>query len=254
MDTALPEYPPPPGLAAQRYAGWGYRVAAFLTDAGIALFVAILAAVLFAGDDAGTQATVVVLTCVAVWILVTSVAMAIFDGQTVGKKLTGTRVVIQDRPLGFGFSLLRDQLLRLLYLVPLFFLVDSLWAAFDKQSQALRDKMLGTHVVHAGANPGRAALTGALATVLLAGWVALSIVLDRDSSGSAQPGYTDLERRTFVQSCQGEGAAASYCTCLYDYIAERVPYETFASVTSDDPNQWPAPLRDAMVAGIDRCS
>jgi uncharacterized RDD family membrane protein YckC len=248
-----PEYP----LAApadQRYAGWGYRVAAFLTDAGIALLVAVLVALALAGDDAGTQRTVVGLVCVATWILVTSVATVVFDGQTVGKKLTGTRVVIGDRPLGLGFSLLRDQVLRILYLVPPFFLVDSLWAAFDKQSQTVRDKMLGTHVVRAGANPGRAALTGALASVLLAGWVAASIALDGDSSGSAQPGYTDLDRGAFVDSCTNEGAAASYCTCLYDYIAERVPYDLFANITSGDINQWPAPMREATLAGIEQCS
>jgi uncharacterized RDD family membrane protein YckC len=243
---------PPP--TPQRYAGWWYRVAAYLTDVGIALLFAMVLTLVVAGDDADTQTTVFGVTAFVVWILVTSVAMAIFGGQTVGKRLTGTRVVIEDRPLGFGFSLLRDQLLRLLYFVPLFFLVDSLWAAFDKQSQTLRDKMVGTHVVDAGAAPVRGLAVGALGIALLAGWIALSVVLDREDSSRAQPGYTSLDRQTFVDSCQSEGAAEPYCTCLYDYIAERVPYDMFASVSSEDINQWPAPLREATRDGIERCS
>jgi uncharacterized RDD family membrane protein YckC len=252
--AALPEYPPPAEQPVVRYAGWGYRVAAFVTDAGIALAVATLAGLALGGDDVGTRETVVGLGVVAVWILVTSVAMGVFEGQTVGKRLTGTRVVLGDRPVGFGLSLLRDQVLRILYLVPLFFLVDSIWAAADKQSQTLRDKMVGTHVVHAGATPARGAVAGALATVLLVAWVALSVIRDEGSSGSLQPGYTDVERQAFVESCQGEGAAESYCTCLFDYISERVPYDTFASITSEDISEWPAPMREATTAGIEQCS
>ena len=92
--------------------------------------------------------------------------------------------MIEDRPLGFGFSLLRDQVLR----VPLFFIADSPWAAFDKQNH--------THGVHAGATPGRA-------------------------------------RRRHE--------AESYCTCLFDHISERVPYDIFASVTSSGPRSRARP-------------
>lgn len=260
--ATLPEYPPPPTDAkpAVRYAGWGYRVAAFLTDAGIALLVGMVAGVLFGGDDDDRQTTVFGLTCVATWILVTSVAMAIFKGQTVGKRLVGTRVVLEDRPVGFGLSLLRDQLLRILYLVPLFFIVDSLWAAFDSQRQALRDKMVGTHVIHAGATPARAVVAGVLAAGLLAGYVALSVVLNNRSEGSTTrtgselPGYSDVDRQAFVESCKDEGGQTSNCTCVYDYIAARVPYDTFNGITSDDINKWPAPMRDAMIDGISKCS
>jgi uncharacterized RDD family membrane protein YckC len=247
META-----PPP--TTQRYAGWWYRVAAYLTDVGIALAFPMALTLAVAGDDPDTQTTVFGITAFVVWILVTSVAMGVFGGQTVGKRLTGVRVVIEDRPVGFGFSLLRDQVLRLLYFVPLYFLVDSLWAAFDKQSQTLHDKMVGTHVVPAGGTPVRAVAAGALATVLLVGWIGLSVLLDRDDSSRARPGYTSLDRRAFVDSCQAEGAAESYCTCLYDYIAERVPYDMFASISSEDIEQWPAPMREATRDGIDRCS
>jgi uncharacterized RDD family membrane protein YckC len=263
---AVPQWQPPPAetapteAAAPRYAGWGYRVGAFLTDSGIALCVAILAGIAVGGDDDDTQSAVVGITLVATWVLVTSVAMGVFKGQTVGKRIAGIRVVIQDRPVGFGLSLLRDQVLRVLYIVPLFFVVDSIWAAADGQRQTLRDKMVGTHVVHAGANAARAVTIGVLATALLAGWIALSVVLDTDEPASAtgtgadEPGYSDLDRQVFISSCTGEGAQESYCACLFDYIAPRVPYDTFNSVESDDPDTWPRELRDTMAAGIDECS
>jgi uncharacterized RDD family membrane protein YckC len=255
---------PPPAeeaAAAPRYAGWGYRVGAFLTDVGLALFVAILVALAVGGDDDDTQNAVAGLTAVVTWLLVTSVAMAVFEGQTVGKRIAGTRVVRGDRPVGFGFSLLRDQVLRLLYLVPLFFLVDSIWAAADGQRQTLRDKIVGTHVVHAGANAVRGVAVGVLATVLIAGWIALTTISDGDSASTApagtgadEPGYSDLDRQVFINSCAGEGATESYCACLFDYIAPRVPYETFNSVESEDPDTWPPVLRDTMAAGVEECS
>jgi uncharacterized RDD family membrane protein YckC len=253
-------YAAPAEAAAPSYAGWGYRVGAFLTDAGIALCVAILAGIAVGGDDDDAQNAVVGITLVVTWVLVTTVAMGVFKGQTVGKRIAGIRVVINDRPVGFGFSLLRDQVLRVLYLVPLFFIVDSIWAAADGQRQSLRDKMVGTHVVRAGANAARAVTIGVLATVLLAGWIALSVALDSDDSasptgtGADEPGYSDLDRQVFIDSCTGEGAQERYCACLFDYIAPRVPYETFNSVESDDPDSWPRRLRDTMAAGIDECS
>jgi uncharacterized RDD family membrane protein YckC len=254
--------PAPPAAESPRYAGWGYRVGAYLTDSGLALCVAILAAIVFGGDDDDTESAIVGIAAIAAWILVTSVAMGVFKGQTVGKRIAGIRVVLNDRPVGFGFSLLRDQVLRVLYLVPLFFIVDSIWAAADSQRQSLRDKMVGTHVVHAGANAARAVAIGVLATVLVAGWIALTVALDSDGgadatptgTGADEPGYSDLDRQVFIDSCTGEGAQESYCACLFDYIAPRVPYETFNSVESDDPDTWPARLRDTMAAGIDECS
>ncbi len=260
--------PEQPTVAAQAekkpYAGWGYRVGAFLTDAGLALCVAILAALLFGGDDEDRQRTIVGLTAVGVWILVTSGAMAVFGGQTVGKRIAGTRVVIGDHPVGLGFSLLRDQVLRVLYLIPLFFLVDSIWAAADGQRQTLRDKIVGTHVVRAGANAVRGVAIGVLATVLIVGWITLSVALDSDASdgsgaggtrtGADAPGYSELDRQVFIDSCAGEGADKAYCACLFDYIAPRVPYDDFAGVESEDPDTWPRHLRDTMAGGIDRCS
>jgi uncharacterized RDD family membrane protein YckC len=160
------------------YAGWGYRVGAFLTDAGLALAIASAVSLLAADADEDTLTTVVGLTVVGAWLLVTTVAMAVFKGQTVGKRIAGIRVVLKDQPAGVGLSLLRDQLLRVLYLVPLFFLIDSIWAAADSQRQTLRDKIVGTHVLRSGANAKRAVAVAILGPLLLAAWIGLSEVRD----------------------------------------------------------------------------
>src|SRR5262245_39685529 len=106
--STLPEFPqqPAPAPPAIRYAGWGYRVAAYLFDLGIALVVGLLASVLLGREEADG---ITYLGFFVAWFLVTSVAMGIFKGQTLGKHLVGTRVVIDGRPVGFGFfTLLRD--------------------------------------------------------------------------------------------------------------------------------------------------
>lgn len=163
------------------YAGWGYRVGAYLTDFGLAVAAASVVNLVAGEGDDGTYGA---LTAVVVWLLVTSVAMAVFKGQTVGKRIAGTRVVVRDRPAGFGISLLRDQLLRVLYIIPLFFLVDSIWAAADSQRQTLRDKIVGSHVVRAGANARRAVAVGVLGPALIAAWIALSEVRNSDEPAS----------------------------------------------------------------------
>ena len=90
-------------------------------------------------------------------VFVTSAATAVFDGQTLGKRLTGTRVITTyGMPIGFGTSLLRDTFARLLYLVPLFFIIDSVFAVADSNGQTLRDKMVGTYVVRETPSVGRA--------------------------------------------------------------------------------------------------
>ena len=68
-------------------AGFGYRVAAFLFDLGLALVA--LTAALIAGLPEGAAFAV----CIAAWVFVTSVASGVFDGQTLGKRLAGTRVI-----------------------------------------------------------------------------------------------------------------------------------------------------------------
>ena len=220
--------------AARPIAGFGYRVAAFLFDVGLVL--AFLTGAILV--DAGGTAEVLV--AVGGWVFVTSVASAVFDGQTLGKRLTGTRVITSGgTPAGFGTSLLRDSVARLLYLVPLFFLVDSTFAAAGPHGQTLRDKMVGTYVVRETRSPGRAAAVALAAVALLAIWIGGT------PTTSDQPGegYSSYDRSAFIDGCREEGSSRRRCSCLYEYISARLSHDEYMGVDSDDRDKWPAHVR-----------
>jgi uncharacterized RDD family membrane protein YckC len=222
-------------------AGFGYRVAAFLFDAGLAL--AALGGAMIAGLPA-------FLVCIGTWIFVTSVASAVFDGQTLGKRLTGTRVIsASGAPIGFGTSLLRDTVARLLYLVPFFFLADSVFCAASDDGRTLRDRMVGTHVVRDAPAPGRAWAVALASAALLAAWVAGTEVA---GSGPGE-GYTSVDRSAFVDGCRDEGSSRSRCECLYEFISSRLTHDEYTGVSSDDPNDWPAHVRQVTVDAATTC-
>jgi len=215
-------------------AGFGYRVAAHLFDAGLAL-AALSAAIL-----AGLPEPATFLVCIGAWIFVTSVASAVFDGQTLGKRLTGTRAVTEHgKPIGFWTSFLRDTLARVLFLVPFVFLVDSIMAAAADTGQSLRDRMVGTYVVRETPSPGRAWAVALGAAALLALWVAGTEAAG-DEPGE---GYSSYDRSGFMQGCRDEGSSRARCACLYDFISARLTHDEFTGVSSDDPDRWPAHVR-----------
>ena len=234
-------YGPPPGaprdasaIAGRTIAGFGYRVAAFLFDVGLAM-AAFTAAIL-----AGLPGTMQSLILVGTWVFITSVATAVFDGQTLGKRLVGTRVITSGGvAAGFGTSLLRDSLARLLYLFPFFFLVDSIFAAADGKGQTLRDKMVGTYVVRDMPSPGRAWAVSLAAAALFAVWIAGTEAND-DRPGE---GYTGADRSAFIDGCRDEGSNEGRCACLYEFISSRLTYDEYSGVSSDDPADWPRHVR-----------
>lgn len=74
-------------------------------------------------------------------------------GQTIGKKLVGTRIVLKDTLQNGGFVtnvLKRGLVTGLLNLVPGFFLVDSLFV-FREDRRCIHDFIAGTCVIKAGA-------------------------------------------------------------------------------------------------------
>lgn len=215
-------------------AGFGYRVAAFLFDVGLAL--AAFTAAILAGLPGWAQS----LTLVGTWVFVTSVATAVFDGQTLGKRLVGTRVITaQGVPAGFVRSLLRDSAARLLYLVPFFFLVDSIFAAASRDSRTLRDGMVGTYVVRDVPAPGRAWAVAVAAVAL----VAVGIVGIESDEGRPGEGYSGADRSAFIDGCRREGSSEGRCTCLYEFISARLTYDEYSGVSSDDPADWPRHVR-----------
>lgn len=71
------------------------------------------------------------------------------NGQTLGKKLVGIRVVKADgSPITDADAVLR-YIGYMLNSIPILIGLPWLWAAFDKQSQGLQDKIANTYVVKA---------------------------------------------------------------------------------------------------------
>jgi uncharacterized RDD family membrane protein YckC len=229
----------PPAIA-----GFGYRVAAFLFDLALAL------AALGAAALAGLSEEVAFAIAIGAWVFVTSVASVVFDGQTLGKLLTGTRVITAPgRPVRFGTSLLRDSLTRVLYLVPFFFLVDSVFAAASDDGRTLRDKMVGTYVVRAAPSPVRAWAVSLAAVALFAVWVG-----GTERFGDAPgEGYSSVDRSAFVDSCRDEGSSRSRCVCLYEFISSRLTHDEYTGVSSDDPAKWPAHVRQVTDDAASTC-
>ena len=112
-------------------------LATFREDMGWALFLLGVAAML----------------CYTVWFLT-----ALADGRTPGKRVAGIRVVrTTGEPIGWGGTLVREVVLK--WMVGTFFgiltvfiycVVDYLWPLWDKNRQALHDKMAETLVVQGG--------------------------------------------------------------------------------------------------------
>jgi len=71
-------------------------------------------------------------------------------GQTPGKQLIGIRAWdVNGTPSGWGRTFLREFIAKLIthFVVGWFFYVDTLWMLWDRDRQALYDKLAGTVVV-----------------------------------------------------------------------------------------------------------
>jgi uncharacterized RDD family membrane protein YckC len=173
---------PPPGaggpvspyaapVPAGRYvlAGWGRRAAAHILDmvivgiGAVILLVAITAPFsvgFFASSDAGFVSLVVgaliAIVCVAVVALLYAPAlMARTNGKTLGRMVTGTRVVrASGEPITFGFAMLREVAVKaLLFGIAggitggIANLLDYLWPLWDEENRALHDFVVNTRTV-----------------------------------------------------------------------------------------------------------
>lgn len=85
-----------------------------------------------------------------IWWLIT-----LANGQTPGKQIVGIRAVNADgRPLGWGMTFVREFVIKGLVVgliswitVYIFWLVNYLFPLFDRDRQALHDKMISTLVI-----------------------------------------------------------------------------------------------------------
>ena len=157
-------------------ANWGYRACGGIIDLACTLAVAGLVSHLAAALGVGVDTGTLLLggTLALFWLLNTVVLVAITDGKSLGKLVGDMRIVRGDgRPAGAGTGFLRDTVARLMYVVPLLFLVDYLWAAGDRR-QALRDKIAGTHVLQGADYERRAWAVGLGAVVALVVAIAIT--------------------------------------------------------------------------------
>jgi uncharacterized RDD family membrane protein YckC len=141
----------PPAATAGELAHWGLRVGSYLIDALITsavLIVAVLVAIPFIQDDPTLFVTVYIAgAVVALGILVwNSGYRQGTTGQSIGKKVVGTKLVSisTGQPVGFGLAIGR-QFAHILDSLPMN--IGYLWPIWDPQKQTFADKVCSTVVV-----------------------------------------------------------------------------------------------------------
>ncbi|MGW4222604.1 RDD family protein [Streptomyces bauhiniae] len=139
-------YPQQPGYGYQQppYANWGQRFLSRLIDT-ILYMVVYLPLVLI-----GAKAEIPALSLVGVLLMIAFVIYQIVQegrtGQTIGKKVVGTRTLKEDtgQPLGGGMAFVR-QLAHMLDSLPCY--LGYLWPAWDSKRQTFADKVCGSIVI-----------------------------------------------------------------------------------------------------------
>jgi len=135
-----------PSPSKGKKAGIFARWIALLIDPAIGIILYFLALALFGSisEDLGIIVGVLFPIAYFIWFLT-----LLRKGLTPGKKLLGLRVVNQQTGEipGFGKMFIREIFGRILS--ALFFSLGYIWALFDKNSQALHDKLAGTVVLKA---------------------------------------------------------------------------------------------------------
>ncbi|NMH98514.1 RDD family protein [Pseudonocardia sp. K10HN5] len=144
----LPGYPAPPRGA---FASWGARVGSALIDGLIPTAIAaILTIPISMSGDLGVTLIGSLLLFLAVlgFTIWNSGYRQGTTGQSVGKKIVGTRLVTAatGQPVGFGLAIGR-QLAHILDGLP--FYLGYLWPLWDERRQTFADKVCNTLVVRA---------------------------------------------------------------------------------------------------------
>ena len=147
-------------------ASWGRRALAQIVDAvivgvGALILVLLLIALGFSADsDSGLVAYIVfalvsVLAFTVVAFLYAPLMMARTNGQTVGRQLTGIRVIRADgQPMTFGYAMLREVAVKALlvgvassFTFGIAWLLDVLWPLWDEENRALHDFVVNTRTI-----------------------------------------------------------------------------------------------------------
>ena len=159
----------PPVAGRHVLASWWSRVGAQVIDGliigfgGLLLLIAITAPFsigFFAGEDTGVISIIVglflAIICVSIVALLYAPAlMARTNGKTLGRMVTGIRVVRADGgEMTFGFAMLREVAVKALLFgiagsitAGLANLADYLWPLWDEENRALHDMIVDSRVV-----------------------------------------------------------------------------------------------------------
>jgi uncharacterized RDD family membrane protein YckC len=260
MSPRVFEPKPEPTFAGREMASWGYRVGAFLVDLGLVLGAGFAVGALGVplGWSESTAETVGFLVMIGVWVLNTSVVVGVTGGQSLGKRLAGTRIVHESGTrIGFGVGFLRDTICRLLFFIPLIGLVDSLMP-LGREHQSMRDKMVGTRVLREPVYRSRRWLLTLAAVLVTAGWVAFTAAADmwEEPSTSAAPGngYQAIDRDAFISGCRDEGGGEKTCACAFDYIKARLSYDEYLEADrTTNTSKWPPRVRRVIADAFTKC-
>lgn len=155
------------------YASYGARAGAAVVDFLVKAIFAVLVLVavgslagvgFLAGDETSGFVAVVVAVLMGFFafavasLLYEPIYMSVTDGQTLGKQVTGCRVVRADgQRMDFAWALLREVVVKWLAIgvvgtaitagMPLATLLDNLWPLWDDQKRALHDMVVDTRVI-----------------------------------------------------------------------------------------------------------
>jgi uncharacterized RDD family membrane protein YckC len=164
---ALPTSTAPSGLPGRPVlSGWWRRAIAQIVDgviisAGAVLLVLLLVALGVSVDtDGGVVAFVLfallaVLAFTVVALLYAPLMMARTNGRTIGRQLTGIRVIRADGgQMTFGFAMLREVAVKALLVgvissltFGIAWLLDILWPLWDEEHRALHDFVVNTRTI-----------------------------------------------------------------------------------------------------------
>ena len=147
------QWPPPPETTGVSLASYGQRVQAAVIDffirLGIILVFVVVAAL------AGEEAVIVgVLFGIAASLAYAPIALTRMEGQTLGHRSAGTRIVRLDgQPVTGGAAVTREVVVKWFvfdviggtFVLPT--LLNYLWPLWDDRNEALHDKMCNTRVV-----------------------------------------------------------------------------------------------------------
>ncbi|MEV7318955.1 RDD family protein [Streptomyces sp. NPDC093970] len=125
------------------YANWGWRVLSRLIDSIVLGIPYILVVV---GGAKSIPALVIVGLLVVIGLFIYQIVQEGRTGQTIGKKVVGTRTLKEDtgQPIGAGMAFVR-QLAHFLDSLPCY--LGYLWPAWDAKRQTFADKVCGTIVI-----------------------------------------------------------------------------------------------------------